>query len=194
VAPTPGYLSYSDGAEYEAAVRWALDVAAEPAVARVSQERAPTSRLFLELKNVFGNFGWLAKLGQGINDHVIVPRYPLSLDEGLLVDFALKNSAMHYLQTVDYRASHHVSLRRTEAQAKALALGLAQQLVPEPYLPQRYFLIAGSHESEAKRTIKLAERVCEHVYAHESASDMQNLLDTISHAMGQDPFPVLTTE
>lgn len=193
VAPSEGYVSYSSDEEYEAAIRWALDVGAEPAAARDSRERAPVSRLFLEVKGVFHTLGWLAKVGQGIDDHVIVPRFTMSPEEGLSVDFALKNTVMHCLQTVDFRSAHHAAQRRIEAQAKALALGLAEQLIPQPLHAQRYFVIAGTGELDARRTIRLVERVCEHVFAHESRQDMDELMSILSRAMGQPPLEPLGT-
>ena len=192
-APSEGYVTYSSDDEYEAAIRWALEVGAEPVAAQSLRERAPISRLFLEVKGVFHTFGWLAKMGQGIEDHVIVPRFALSADEGLSVDFALKNTAMHYLQTVDFRSTHHATQRRIEAQAKALALGLAEQLIQHPLHAQRYFVVAGAGEPDAKRTIKMAERVCEHVFAHESRQDMDELLSILGRAMGQPPLEQLGT-
>lgn len=193
IAPSEGYVTYSSDDEYEAAIRWALEVGAEPVAAQSLRERAPISRLFLEVKGVFSSFGWLAKMGQGIEDHVIVPRFALSADEGLSVDFALKNTAMHYLQTVDFRSTHHAAQRRTEAQAKALALGLADQLIQHPLHARRYFVVAGAGEPDAKRTIKMAERVCEHVFAHESRQDMDELISILGRAMGQLPLEQLGT-
>lgn len=193
IAPSEGYVTYSSDDEYEAAIRWALEVGAEPVTAQSLRERAPISRLFLEVKGVFHTFGWLAKMGQGIEDHVIVPRFALSADEGLSVDFALKNTAMHYLQTVDFRSTHHATQRRTEAQAKALALGLAEQLIQHPLRAQRYFVVAGAGEPDAKRTIKMAERVCEHVFAHESRQDMDELMSILGRAMGQPTLEQLGT-
>ena len=193
IAPSEGYVTYSSDDEYEAAIRWALGVGAEPVAAQSLRERAPISRLFLEVKGVFHTLGWLAKMGQGIEDHVIVPRFALSADEGLSVDFALKNTAMHYLQTVDFRSTHHATQRRTEAQAKALALGLAEQLIQHPLHAQRYFVVAGASEPDAKRTIKMAERVCEHVFAHESRQDMDELMSILGRAMGQPPLEQLGT-
>lgn len=193
IAPSEGYVTYSGDDEYEAAIRWSLEVGAEPVAAQSLRERAPISRLFLEVKGVFHTFGWLAKMGQGIEDHVIVPRFALSADEGLSVDFALKNTAMHYLQTVDFRSTHHATQRRTEAQAKALALGLAEQLIQHPLHAQRYFVVAGAGEPDAKRTIKMAERVCEHVFAHESRQDMDELMSILGRAMGQPPLEQLGT-
>ena len=193
IAPSEGYVTYSSDDEYEAAIRWALEVGAEPVAGQSLRERAPISRLFLEVKGVFHTFGWLARMGQGIEDHVIVPRFALSADEGLSVDFALKNTAMHYLQTVDFRSAHHAAQRRTEAQAKALALGLAEQLIQHPLHAQRYFIVAGANEPDAKRTIKMAERVCEHVFAHESRQDMDELMSILGRAMGQPPLEQLGT-
>lgn len=192
LAPSEGFISFDSKDSYDRAVQWALDVAAEPVNPKTTRERMPISRLFLDMKQVFGAHGWLAKPGEGLGDHRIVPRYFLSVEEGLSLDFALQNGALHCLQTADFRHATHVAQRRTEVQAKALTLGLADQLSGAPQT-QRIFVIAGVHEPEARRSIRVAERVADHVFAHESPQDMQTLLDLLAQAMGQPPLPVLST-
>jgi hypothetical protein len=66
-------------------------------------------------------------------------------------------------------------------------------LIQHPLHAQRYFVVAGAGEPDAKRTIKMAERVCEHVFAHESRQDMDELVSILGRAMGQPPLEQLGT-
>lgn len=195
INPRKGYITYSNQEEYESAMRWALGYMVEPAPSRAIRERPPTSRLYLEMRNLFADLGWLASATQGINDHRILPRYQLSTDEGLSVDFALLNSAMHYLQTADFRITSNVTQRRNEVQAKWFALALAPQLTPLSIAEKKienYAVIAGAYTEEGAKAIKAASRIS-NCFVHESNQDMQELMDIYAKAMGQEPLPALTT-
>lgn len=186
ISRAQGMLQFHDDASLQEAVRWTLAVSAEPHKPAPSRERASVSRLFVEIKNAFNAYGWLAQPGQSIQDHKIMPRYPLSADEGLTVDFALKNGALNCIQTVDYR--NHPEQRRVEANAKLLTLGFASQFADKA---KRYAVIAGTENPEAKTAIRLAERVADEILVHESADDMNRLFGFITTAMGQPPLPSL---
>lgn len=189
LSPKAGYISYSDNKDYEQAIAWALAAAVEPRAKAAVKERTPTSRLFLDVKNTFSAYGWLAKTGQGINDHRIIARYPLLAEEGLSVDFALKNGVMHLLQTVDFRTPSLAAARHTEAQSKMMSFAIAPSLFDHPV---QSLIIAGSGEAKAAQAMRLAERVANDIYISESSSDMNRLLNTLSGAMGQEPMPALT--
>lgn len=184
-----GFITHNNQEEFDAAIQWALKTAVEPKTAYAKRDRPSVSRLYLEVKNVFNDFGWLAKPNQSISDHKIIPRFSLVADEGLTVDFALKNGVMNCLQTIDYR--HNTAAKKTEAQAKLLTLGYTHQLYDGA---KAYAVIAGSTEQEAKGGLKLAERTADDVFIHESSEDMARLMDRISVAIGQDPLPSLSTD
>ncbi len=189
LAKSDGFISHRNQEEFDRAIQWALKVSVEPRVAYTKKGRQPVSRLYLEVKNIFSDLGWLAKPSQSIADHKIIPRFSLSVDEGLTVDFALKNGAMNCLQTIDYR--HNTSAKQTEAQAKLLTLGYSHQLFAGA---KAYAVIAGSSEPEAKSGLKLAERTADDIFIHESSEDMGRLMNRISTAMGQDLLPSLATD
>lgn len=188
ISNSAGYISYRDDEEFSKAINWAMQVGVNPAKSVRQRERQPTSRLFLDVKNTFTNFGWIAKPSQGISAHKIIPRYSLSSEEGLTVDFALKNGHMNCIQTIDYRNAN--STKKTEAQAKLLTLGFSHQLFDDA---QAYAVIAGALEPESKSILKLAERTVDDLFIHESAEDMDRLINQISKAIGQDAMPQLTT-
>ena len=195
LCPAAGHISYDSEDQYSQGVRWSLEYGAEPALQRRSgAQREPTSRLYLEVKTYFGTMGWLAALGQGIRDHRILPRYSLSRDEGLGVDFALLNSSMHYVQTVDMRPTSNATHKRQEAQSKWFALGLAGALTPADLSGQGiqgYALVAGSDTEEGKKAIRAAERVANAgVFVHESTADMDAFMAIMARAMHQEPLQV----
>jgi len=189
IQKTEGYISYRNTEEYTNAIQWVLKTAVEPAVIYAKRDRLTTSRLYLEMKNIFNTYGWLAKPTQNLSDHRIVARFPLVLDEGLIVDFALKNGKMNCIQTIDYR--HSTSTKKTEAQAKLLTLELSHQVYDSV---NAYVVIAGSYEDDAKKSIKLAKRVVDDIFVHESSEDMTRLLSKLACAIGEEPLPILTID
>lgn len=188
----PGAIRYRTQEEYDAGVRWALSYAADPATSKSQRERQPVSRLFMEMKSYFSNMGWLAGMGHGIRDHRILARYQLSSEEGVGVDFALLNSAMHYVQTADMRSVSNPTHKRHEVQSKWFALGLADALTPADLSGtgvKRYAVVAGSDTEEGKKAIKAAHRVSNAgVFVHESNSDMDELMGIFAQAMRQEPL------
>lgn len=187
-----GTLRYRTEEEYADGVRWALSYAADPAANRTRRERQPLSRLFVEMKNYFGDMGWLAGMGHGIRDHRILARYPLSTEEGVGVDFALLDASMHYVQTADMRSISNPTHKRQEVQSKWFALGLAEALTPADLSGagiKRYAVIAGSDTDEGKKAVKAAHRVTNAgVFVHESNQDMDELMSIFAKAMRQEPL------
>lgn len=189
----PGYIDFASTEEYERAVQWALGYMVEPTSPVAQRERAPISRLFVEVKTYFANLGWLAGMGQGIRNHRVIPRYSLSLEEGVGVDFALLNTSMHYMQTVDLRNSSNTTQKRQEAQSKWFSLGMADALTPSDLTGKgirRYAVIAGTDTEEGKKALKVAHRVANGgVFVHESSQDMDELMAIYAKAMNQEPLP-----
>jgi Protein of unknown function (DUF3037) len=171
------YHNESDASFYEG-MQWALKTTCEPVSARPEIDRAPKSRLFLDLKESFKVSGLL---GQKLSDHKLVSRYTLKADEDLHADFALQNSVMHYIETVDFRSVSNLSAKRTEAQSKALVLSIANSEDPTAI---SYAVIAGSQNEQAKASVKLLERFANQLYVYESSSDMTAFIDKMHLATG----------
>lgn len=93
-----GSFVANDSDAYQARVAALLKhlVDAEPAPRRVREKR---SRLLTQLKKEFRRERILAQKDETIDSHRIVAG--LELDEGLVADLALKNGAMHIIETVD---------------------------------------------------------------------------------------------
>lgn len=197
LAANAGHIDYAHADELQAGIKWALGYMVEPVRAPAQRERPSVSRLYVELKNYFADMGWLAALGQSIHDHRIIPRYSLSSEEAINVDFALRNTSMHYLQTADFRTASNPTQKRHEVQAKWFALGLAGSLTPLDLVGsgvKTYAVIAGSDTEEGRKAIKVAHRVAQTgVFVSESSSDMEELLAIYARAMNQEPMGRLST-
>lgn len=182
-----GVINYADERELENGIAWHLNMAVNPRIAAATRIRPPISRLFLDLKKAFLAYGWLAEMGQGLSDHRIVPRYPLSIEEDITTDFALTNGALNVYQSVDFRTNQ--AQRKVETQAKAFAMGIAPQVSAGAHA---YAIVAGTHSDEATKSVKTLERVAEDIYVFESADDMTKLYNDIAKKLKRPPFPVLS--
>jgi Protein of unknown function (DUF3037) len=175
-----GQFQYSDehNSSFQEGMAWALKTTCEPAFVRPEIDRAPKSRLFLDLKESFRVSGLL---GQRLDEHRLVPRYTLKADEDLHTDFALKNSVMHYIETVDFRSVSNLSAKRTEAQSKALVLSIANTEDPTAI---SYAVIAGTDNAQVKASVNLLERLANEMYVYESSADMAKFLNKMHAAAG----------
>lgn len=191
ISPRAGRMVFQDEDEFEDRIKWALAAAVEPAKPVKERARPSISRLFMEVKNSFESFGWLAPQGQRIEAGLIVPRYSLSPEEGLTLDFAQQSKEKFVaVQTVDYR--HNAQHKKTEASAKLLTLGIAPQILVPGVM--RIGIFAGANEPEAHAGLQLAERTCNEIFIEESADDMRRFVDTIAAFMGQSSMPMLRTQ
>ena len=181
-----GTLEYASAEELDAGIEWALVTACEPGQPKLLRERPPTSRLYVDLKRTFDTLGWLGKTQQSISEHLIVAHFPISMSEGLVADFALKNGSLHVLETVDLRDSSNPSVKRAQAQAKALLLSVA---AAEDSTVKTVAVVAGSAGNAARPTMRLLERFSTDLYAYESSSDMQTFFGRCAAALGK---PLLT--
>lgn len=190
ISPKSGHITYRDEDEFQEGINWALAATVEPAKLVRTRERSQVSRLFIDIKNTFDAIGWMAHMGHRLDNGLIVPRFPLSADEGLVLDFAQqRDNSFLAVQTVDYR--HNAPAKRNEASAKLLTLGVAEQIIV-PHT-KRLAIFAGTREPEAAAGLRLAERFCSDIFAEESSDDMRRLMDTIAANMGQGSMPVLRT-
>jgi len=185
ISPREGRITYQTEDEFASGVQWALSVAVNPIKAIRPRERASVSRLFIEIKNTFNSFGWVAPYGQPLSEGKIVPRCVLSQDEGLAVDFAQQGKGFLAIQTLDYR--HNASAKRLEANAKLLTLGLSAQIIASPS-NRRLAVFAGSDAPEAATALRLAERVSDDIFLEESSEDMRRLVDVIASSVDAAPL------
>ena len=180
-SPNTGFFAYASPDEYERQVQWLLQTAAEPRSAQPRKVYQPKSRLFVELKSTFKNYGWLGDKHEDIEDHKIVTRYPVVADEDLSAEFAMKNGHLHLLETVDFRAGAG-SAKRMEARGKALVFDAAKE---QDTKTQCTVVVAAEDYSDIKKSMNLLKRYADRLAVYESATDMQSLLSDWARAMNR---------
>lgn len=179
-----GFFSYADSDEYQRQVNWLLQTTAEPRSAQARKLYQPKSRLFVELKRTFRNYGWLGEKAEDIEDHKVVTHYPVLASEDLIAEFAMKNSRLHLVETVDFR-NGVASAKRMEARGKALVFDAAKE---QSIHTQCTVVVAAQDYADIKPSMNLLHRYADRVVAYESATDMQSLLNDWAVAMNR---PVL---
>lgn len=183
--PKPSMFVFDSESEYEEIVASALSTLVEPR-RKGKTLRDPLSRLFLDVKSVFTQFSWLGRTSNEINNHLIVPRFPVSVEEGVTAEFALRNGKLHIIETVDFRPGN-LHAKRQEAMSKALVFDVAAQI--EKGTVMSYVITAGASLPEAKPVVNLLNRYSEHMIAWESREEINGFLDAMESATGK-PRPL----
>lgn len=151
-------------------------------------EKRQRSELRFNLKKQFDQLGILAKDISGIDEHKVVPQYPIEASQGLYADFALKNSFMHVTATVDFTMSEQAfTAKKYETQAKCLVLKAAEEICGTNKT-RKYVIVAGSDRRNSQAALNLL-RANATVYRFEDSNDMAEYLNVIqSAAFGSPPL------
>lgn len=174
-----GQFRSGDASQYEARVTSLFRAIIDPERAPPAT-KAKRSRLLTELKKALRSEKVLARKDEGISSHRVVANYELA--EGLVADLALRNGAMHVIETVD--VSHdETSLRKAVTDIAVSALVLEQARISFGESSTRTRLVYN-----ALPTVEAAAKTCLDAAAHQgaelinwaSASDQVRLISTLA--------------
>jgi len=173
------FESHSDAA-YEEAISGILSrlVEPEPAQLRKPQRR---SKLLTSLKAAFRSERVLAKKGDDLSTHRIVPNWQLA--RGLSADLVLQNGAMHVIETVDAQ-SDEISTRKliSDIAVSALVLEQARMTFGETETKGRLvYSASASNESLATPSLRAAEHQGAELINWASQADRVRFITEISH-------------
>ena len=182
----PGTFIYRDLTDYDKQVHSLLSLMAEPRKHELVKERKEKSRLYLELKKTFDHFGWLAKNLEEINNHKVVTHYPVSLQEQLFAEFAMKNGKLHVVETIDFRAGVP-SAKRLEAQGKALVMDFAKDINENTVCTA---IVASADYSEIKPSISVLNKYADRVISFNSTADMNEFFGDWGRLIGKPLLPI----
>ncbi len=115
------FVSHSS-TDYEMRLAKIMSILVEPEPAQL-RFKAKRTRLLSVIKSNFRDIRILAKKGEGLDSHRIVEHHKLA--EGLVADLALKNGAMHVMETVDF-SSNDISIKKAISEIAISALILEQ--------------------------------------------------------------------
>lgn len=181
-----GYFQYDTAADYDKQVKWLLSVSSEPRSSRPGEVRKPKSRLFIELRDAFKTYGWLGDSAQDINNHQVVTHYPVSLDEDLNAEFAMKNGILHLVETVDFRSGVSAA-KKMEARGKALVFDVAKE---QNTTTACTVIVAAADYAEIKGSMNMLGRYSDRVASYDSTEDMQSLFTDWAKAMNRPMLPL----
>jgi hypothetical protein len=125
----------------------------EPAPARVRQKR---SRLLTQLKQAFRKERVLARPGEDLGSHRIVPT--VEVDRGLVADLVLKNGVLHVVESVDASSETEPHKRAlADIGLSALVLERARMKYGENVTTQLVYSASPSLEALTRPSLEAAE-------------------------------------
>lgn len=150
---------------------------AEPASPR---HREKKSKLLTQVKTFFRQERVLAKKDEGLDSHRIVAGF--ELDQGLVADLALKNGAMHIIETID-ASGDELSLKKAigEIGTAALVLERARMKFGENKTKARLVYVASpTLERIARPSLDAAEHQGAEIVNWNSADDRGKFIHSLA--------------
>ena len=143
---------------------------------------APRSKLNFQLKNWFRRSRIFSPKISDLNKGKVVAGYPVSADEDLFADFALKNGAVHIIETMDLRGvDRPTKSLKGEAGWKSVLLDQAGKVLSPD--TKRVAVISADDYSAFRPLIRMMERYADDLISMESATDRQRLADFVSRSL-----------
>ncbi|WP_027858567.1 DUF3037 domain-containing protein [Marinobacterium jannaschii] len=146
------------------------------------KEYVPRSpRISTRMKNLFKRRNMLGNRGD-IENHLVVPNFPIDDKSIFTADFALKNGAMHITQTIDFDTSD-VSKKHGQAALNALTLDKAVGVFGKETGTYVIYSATAEKQREVGTHLDLLDEHTEHLYNIRSNEDMKVYFDIIEDAI-----------
>lgn len=194
LAETGGTILAVTPADLEAQVEGLLERFVMPprTFSKVARHRIRRSGLNAQLTSWLRSQHLFSTKLQDLSKNRVVSGYPLSVAEELFAEFALKNGALHVIETLDLRGhSSYTKPLRNEASHKALVLDLAQDELEAS--SQRIAVVAADDYGTMKPAVSMLNRKASAVVSMDSPNDRQWLADFVSKSLHLstllDPIP-----
>ncbi|MED5523450.1 MAG: DUF3037 domain-containing protein [Pseudomonadota bacterium] len=179
----PGVFHAEGEAEYEVIVGNLMAAYVNPLKKRSGIYR---KRIVTELKDIFRGKGILGKDESDLLDHKIIPKFPISEDEGLFAELLLKNGKYHITETLDLRGDNKRIITGDSA-LKAITINRAKKIFQgNVYSFIVYAAQSLSQEREAITQLRLLENDADRLVNLYSKDDMSSYYDYMLKAAGQN--------
>jgi len=144
------------------------------------------TRLHSEVRGLFRKMKLLAKGPKDIERHRVVTDYPIDQRTGLYAEFALRNSALHVMETVDYRGATRTAMAKFyETGAKALVLRQAKDKLKRGTKGYVVYSAHSEDRSGIRQYLALLDEHADHVYNFNSRRDQAAFGSLVKKASGQ---------
>lgn len=184
LSETGGTISAESSDDLEAQVEGLLERLVMPPRNNVatSRPRARRSGLNAQLTQWLRTQHLYSSKLQDLTRNRVVSGYPLSVSEELFAEFALKNGAIHVIETLDLRGHNsYTKALRNEASHKALVLDLAQDELEGN--SQRIAVVAADDYGTMRPAVSMLNRKASAVVSMDSVQDRQWLADFVSRSL-----------
>ena len=163
-----------------------------PARAFKAEPTAPVihrSKLQSQLKAWFRTSRVYSSNVSDLSRGKIVPNYPILADGDLYADFALKNGAIHVIETMDLRGIERLNKAlRGEAGFKSVLLDQARLVLSSD--ARRIAVVSADNYATVRPLIAMVERYTDDLIYMESPEDRQRLADFVSGCLHVDTAPL----
>ncbi len=180
-----GQFAFDQDEEFAAQVRAIMTESVEP-IAPPQTVQTRRFRVGAHLRTrVLRQFVQMGIMGRHLSDidsHKVVRNFPVSAQHGLVAEFALRNGAMHFTETVDFDVVEEgMRGKKFEAQAKCLVMRAAVDTFGTA--TACHIIVSGAETAEASRSVDLLSTVGS-LYHLSSPADMATYFDAMSRAAG----------
>lgn len=190
-----GSIEVADHVEIEAHIERLMDrlVRRQAVTERLPRLHVPrASRLNGQLKHWFKSAHILSRNAADLSRSKVVENFPISASHDLYAEFALKNGAVHVVETLDLR--HHGKINafvQKEAAIKAITLDQARQMLGAE--GKRIAVIAADDYGAMRPAIGMLSGYADDVVTMASQADRQRFADFIATALHSDTALIALT-
>lgn len=144
------------------------------------KRQAKTQRIATKVKSIFEDHDILGSIDD-IDNHLVVPNYPIDALRGLKADFALKNGCMHITQTIDMNTSDHTQ-KHAQAALDAVTLDKALNIFGND--TRRYVVYSATRKNQTvDQTLNLLGDHADSMFNLESDEETKEYVDLIQAAI-----------
>lgn len=179
----PGLASAEVGAEDAAISELMASLVAPPSatVKRVARKRP--NRMVAEIRDWLMRSKLYSRRIEDLSRRRVVSQFPIDAASDLYADFALKNGAIHVIETLDLRNVNQLSsAQRGEAALKGVTLDEAKDRVAG----KRIALVQATDYGIARPAINLIQRYADETWSLDDGNDRSSFVRFISNALHAD--------
>lgn len=178
-----GRFAFHSDAEFSSQLQAVMheSVVPTPTVVAAMAGARRRVRIRTKLRKQFQSMGILGATTDDIDAHKVVRNFPVSARHGLVAEFALKNSAMHFTETIDFEVGGGAREKAFEAQAKCLVMRAATEAFGAQ--TQCHFVVAGALDDKSARSVDLLS-TAGNLYSLDNSADMSQYFDAMARAAG----------
>lgn len=163
-----GMFDLADNENYEQRVSSLFATLVKPFSGR--ENKVHQSRLFTRIKKRFESMEILSTDSNEINNHKIIPSFPLGDNSGFTADFMLKNGRFHMTEVIDFNVND-TQAKFKETTFKVMSFMQGRKVLAQDMACYFAYTASSSKEAEIQQHLAVAEQHCDRMFNLESRQD-----------------------